>query len=125
LSAIAVCTAAAIALLALAGAARAVAPKPAVTRVSVVITRGGFVLSRHTVPLGVVIFTIVNRDPGFGQDFAIPTLGAGLWVGKSPVVLPNHRFTLRVRFRTRGRYEYFSTLHDQAEAGFVGFLTVR
>ena len=47
------------------------------------------------------------------------------WVGKSPVVMPGHRFTLRLRFRTRGRYEYFSTLHDQAEAGFVGFLTVR
>jgi plastocyanin len=114
----------AVALLASALLGAAAAAPQAPTQVRVLIVRDGFVLSRDTVPRGVVVFTVVNRDT-LAHDFSIPSGGKTVWVGKTPVLAPHQRFVLRVRFRARGRYDYYSSLPEQSELGFAGQLLVR
>ena len=65
-----------------------------------------FTLSRRSVPMGSVIFTVTNRGK-LSHDFKI----AGK---KTPRLLPGHSATLRITFSKKGRYPYLSTVSGQA-----------
>jgi plastocyanin len=92
-------------------------PEAAPTRVTVVATNNGFELSRASVPLGTVAFTVRNRS-GKPHDFEI----AGL---RTTQLAPGGRATLRVRIAKPGRLVYVSTVSGKAEAGFRGVLTAQ
>jgi uncharacterized cupredoxin-like copper-binding protein len=86
------------------------------THVTVAATESKFTLSRRSVPMGTVIFTVTNKGK-LSHDFKI----AGK---KTPLLLPGHSATLRVTFSKKGRYPYLSTVLGQAAAGMKGVLTV-
>jgi uncharacterized cupredoxin-like copper-binding protein len=88
----------------------------AVTRVNVAATDFKFTLSRHSGPVGTVIFAVANKGKET-HDFKI----AGK---KTPSLAPGHSATLRVTFTKRGNYAYLSTVSGQAAAGMKGVFTV-
>jgi plastocyanin len=84
--------------------------------VTVAATEYKFVLSKHRVPIGTVIFTVTNKGK-LSHNFKIG--------GKrTPLLLPGRSATLRVTFSKSGRYPYLSTLPGQAAAGMKGVLSV-
>jgi plastocyanin len=83
-------------------ASHATSQSQAATHVTVTATDSKFTLSRRSVPLGAVIFTVTNGGK-IRHDFKI----AGK---KTPVLLPRHSATLRITFSKRGRYRYLSTV---------------
>lgn len=95
------------------------------TKVTVAITRNGYTLSTRKLRLGQAVFTVVNKDPYFGHDFAILGNGSRTFLGKTRALAPHQRAILRVRFTRPGRYTYISSLHDQIELGYRGVLTVQ
>ena len=88
----------------------------ATTHVTVTATDLKFTLSRRSVPMGTVIFTVTNKGK-LSHDFKI----AGK---KTPLLLPGHSATLRVTFSKKGRYPYLSTVFGQASAGMKGVFSV-
>jgi hypothetical protein len=74
----------------------------ATTRVAVTVTESKFTLSRTTVPVGTVIFTVTNKGKQ-ANNFKI----AGK---KTPLIAPKHAATLQVAFSKSGHYPYLSTV---------------
>jgi plastocyanin len=91
-------------------------PSTATTLVRVTVTDSRFVFSRHTAPVGTVIFSVTNKGKR-PHDFKI----AGK---KTPLLAPARFATLRVTFTRGGRYPYRSTVSGQASAGLKGVFTV-
>ena len=87
-----------------------------VTRVTVSATEFEFTLSRQSVPIGTVVFTVVNRGK-LAHDFRI----AG---HTTPLLKPGRSATLRVTFTRKGRYGYVCTVAGHAAAGMKGVLAV-
>ncbi len=88
----------------------------ATTRVTVTATDSKFKLSKHSAPMGKVVFTVTNKGE-VSHDFKI----AGK---KTPRLTPGHSATLAVTFVKKGRYPYLSTVSGQASAGMKGTFVV-
>src|SRR5712691_12963422 len=87
-----------------------------VTTVTVTATEFKFKLSRKTVPVGTVVFRIVNKGK-IAHNFRI--------AGKtSKTIAPGKSTTLKVRFAKKGRSGYLCTLPGHAAAGMKGVLGV-
>jgi uncharacterized cupredoxin-like copper-binding protein len=96
--------------------AAATSHSKAITRVTVVATDSKFTLSKRSVPVGTVIFTVTNRGK-ISHDFKI----AGK---KTPLLAPGRSATLRVTFSKTGRYPYLATVSGQASHGMKGVFSV-
>jgi uncharacterized cupredoxin-like copper-binding protein len=92
------------------------AQRAVVTKVKVTATEFKFKLSRTTVPVGVVVFQVVNRGK-IAHDFKI----AGK---KTPLIRPGKTATLKVVFHKKGRYAYLCTVPGHARLGMKGVLGV-
>jgi uncharacterized cupredoxin-like copper-binding protein len=88
----------------------------ATTHVTVTATDSKFTLSRRSVPVGTVIFTVTNKGK-VSHDFKI----AGK---KTPLLAPGRSATLRVTFSKTGRYPYLATVSGQASHGMKGVFSV-
>ena len=88
----------------------------ATTHVTVTATDSKFRLSRRSVPIGTVVFTVTNKGK-ISHDFKI----AGK---KTPLLSPRRSARLRVTFSTKGRYPYLSTVSGQASHGMKGVFSV-
>jgi uncharacterized cupredoxin-like copper-binding protein len=86
------------------------------TTVSVTMTEFKFALSRRTMPVGTVVFRLVNKGT-VAHNFRI----AGK---RSALIAPGATGTLRVTFRRAGRYSFLCTVSGHAAAGQKGALTV-
>jgi plastocyanin len=89
--------------------------------VTVTVTAGkpseyGFKLSKSAVPVGTVVFQVVNRGK-LKHDFAI----AGK---KTPVLPPGKSARLTVVFRQARNYSYSSSLRGQSAQGMKGIVRV-
>ena len=88
-----------------------------------------FELSRKSVPVGAVVFTVVNRG-SLSHTFKVcvsPRGGkANSCKGKgTKLLVRGHRSTLRFVFAKKGTYEYLCTVPGHAAAGMKGDLKVR
>ncbi len=87
-----------------------------------------FALSAKTVPHGAVTFKITNKGalPHSFEVCASPKGGlADKCVGKATAVIsPGGSATLKVTFKTAGKYEYLCTVAGHAAAGQKGILKV-
>jgi uncharacterized cupredoxin-like copper-binding protein len=92
------------------------AQRAVVTKVKVTATEFKFKLSRTTVPVGAVVFQVVNRGK-IKHDFKI----AGK---KTPLIRPGKSATLKVVFHKKGRYAYLCTVPGHARLGMKGVLGV-
>jgi uncharacterized cupredoxin-like copper-binding protein len=93
------------------------AKAPAVTtRVTVSASEFKFKLSKAKVPVGTVIFTVVNKGK-ISHDFKI----AGK---KTKSLLPGKKATLTIKFKKKGRYAFICSLPGHAGAGMKGVLAV-
>jgi glucose/arabinose dehydrogenase len=86
------------------------------TAVRVVARDYAYVLSRSSVPVGRVRFTVVNRG-AVAHDFSI---GAR----RTPVLKPGGSAVLTVTFTRAGRFAYRCTVSGHAALGMKGTLTV-
>src|SRR6478736_906026 len=86
------------------------------TPVTVTATEFKFKLSRLSVPVGPVTFTVTNKGK-IAHDFKI--LGK-----KTPTLSPGKSFKLTVRFTKKGRYPFLCTLLGHAGAGMKGTFSV-
>jgi uncharacterized cupredoxin-like copper-binding protein len=86
------------------------------TAVTVTATEFKFKLSKSTVPVGTVTFTVVNKGK-IGHDFKI----AGK---KTPIIKPGKSAKLKVVFKKKGRYAYLCTVPGHAKLGMKGTLSV-
>jgi nitrite reductase (NO-forming) len=84
--------------------------------VTVTATEFKFKLSKSTVPVGTVTFTVVNKGK-IGHDFKI----AGK---KTPIIKPGKSARLKVVFKNKGRYPYLCTVPGHAKLGMKGTLSV-
>ena len=83
---------------------------------TVAATEYKFTLSKHRVPAGTVIFSVINKGR-ISHDFKIG--------GKrTPLLLPGRSATLRVTFLKSGSNPYLSTVSGQAAAGMKGVFSV-
>jgi uncharacterized cupredoxin-like copper-binding protein len=112
ISAIAVLVAAKVA----APAASASTSSATVRHITVTMTDFKFKLSASTVPVGTVIFTVINRGKT-AHNFKIDGK-------KTPLMAPGKRATLTVLFTKKGRYAYLCTVPGHAAAGMKGRLGV-
>ena len=87
-----------------------------VTTVTVTMKEFKFALSRRSVPIGTVVFKLVNRGK-LAHDFKI----AGK---KSALIKPGATGSLRVTFSKAGRYPYTCTVPGHTAGGMKGVLTV-
>jgi plastocyanin len=113
-----VAAAAALAVAAPAAVARPHAPAVRVTHVTVSMVEYRFVLTPKKVPLGRVVFTIVNKGQ-IPHDFSIQRLQQ-----VSSLVQPGSRTTLRVTFKKPGSYYYLCTVGAHVQYGMYGNLIV-
>lgn len=90
-----------------------------VTRVTVIMTEYHFALSKRTVPIGRVVFTVINKGK-IGHDFSIPKAGSAV----TPLLQPSQRSVLTVVFRKAGRYLYRCTVGEHSYFGMQGYLKV-
>ena len=97
-------------------ASRATSHSTATTQVTVTATDSRFRLSKRSVPIGTVVFTVTNKGK-ISHDFKI----AGK---KTPLLSPRDSARLRVTFSTKGRYPYRSTVSGQAAHGMKGVFSV-
>ena len=86
------------------------------TPVTVTATEFKFKLSRLSVPIGPVTFTVINKGK-IAHDFKI----AGK---KTPTLSPGKSFKLNVTFSKKGRYAFLCTLLGHAGAGMKGTFSV-
>ncbi len=93
------------------------AKAPAVTtKVTVTASEFKFKLSKTRVPVGTVIFTVVNKGK-ISHDFKI----AGK---KTTTLAPGKSAKLTVKFAKKGQYAYLCTLFGHAKAGMKGKFAV-
>jgi plastocyanin len=86
------------------------------TAVAVAASELKFDLSRMSVPVGTVVFTITNKG-GTAHNFSI--------AGKvSDLIGSGQTTTLKVAFTKPGSYPYLCTIPGHAEGGMKGVLTV-
>jgi plastocyanin len=115
------CSAAALCLV---GATAGFAPGPTaaagptVTRVTVKMYEYRFVLSVRKVPVGTVVFTVVNKGQ-LAHDFGIQRLQK-----VSPLVQAGGHAVLRVTFKKAGTYYYLCTVGAHVQYGMFGNLRV-
>jgi uncharacterized cupredoxin-like copper-binding protein len=88
----------------------------ATSHVTVVAREFSFKLSRRTVPVGIVVFKVVNKGK-LSHDFKI----AGK---KTALIKPGKQATLKVVFKKKGKYAYVCTVPGHAAAGMKGVLVV-
>jgi plastocyanin len=93
-------------------------PTVTVTRVTVKMYEYRFALSVPKVPVGTVIFTVVNKGQ-LAHDFEIQKLQK-----VSPLVQGGGHTTLRVTFRKPGTYYYLCTVGAHVQYGMFGNLRV-
>jgi cytochrome c6 len=86
------------------------------TKVTVTATEFKFKLSKTKLPIGTVIFTVVNKGQ-VAHDFKI----AGK---KTPKIAPGKSTKLTVKFKKSGKFAYICTLPGHASAGMKGKLAV-
>jgi uncharacterized cupredoxin-like copper-binding protein len=97
-------------------AAPKVAQKTVTTKVTVTASEFKFVLSKRTVPVGTVIFTVINKGK-ISHNFKI--------AGKvTKTLLPGKKQTLTIKFKKKGHYAYSCTLPGHAAAGMRGTFSV-
>jgi uncharacterized cupredoxin-like copper-binding protein len=89
----------------------------AVSRVTVAASEFKFVLSKRSIPIGTVVFTVVNKGKT-RHNFKIARK-------TTPNLLPGEKATLTVKFSKTGSYGYLCTIPGHAAAGMKGFLAVR
>src|SRR5580765_310232 len=86
------------------------------TRVTVTASEFKFVLSKRTVPVGTVIFKVVNKGK-ITHNFVI--------AGKATKMLnPGQSATLTVKFKKKGKFPYVCTVLGHAKLGMKGVLAV-
>jgi uncharacterized cupredoxin-like copper-binding protein len=88
-----------------------------------------FVLSKSTVPHGVVKFTFTNNG-NLPHDFKLCSSSTGgaatACTGKvTPMITPGNKATLTVSLTKPGKYEYLCTVSGHAAAGMKGLVTVK
>jgi uncharacterized cupredoxin-like copper-binding protein len=88
-----------------------------------------FLLSKSTVPHGVVKFTFTNNG-NLPHDFKVCSSNKGgtatACTGKStPMITPGNKATLTVSLTKAGKYEYLCTVSGHAAAGMNGLVTVK
>ncbi|MES1247142.1 MAG: cupredoxin domain-containing protein [Actinomycetota bacterium] len=114
-----------LAICAVAGLAGAVfglgsaSASPAVAKPTKVVVKASewkFVLSRKTVPVGTVIFTVENKGK-IGHDFKIDGK-------KTKVIAPGKLATLKVVFKKKGTFAYVCDVPGHAKLGMKGKLGV-
>ncbi len=98
--------------------ARAPAQASATTRVTVTMTEYHFRLSVNHVRTGTVVFTVINKGQ-LTHTFMVERLGK-----TTPIVLPGHRYVMRVIFRKPGKYYYLCTVGAHVQYGMFGYLRV-
>jgi nitrite reductase (NO-forming) len=86
------------------------------TKVTVSAAEFKFKLSRTSVPVGTVIFTVVNKGK-IAHDFKINGK-------KTPLIKPGKKATLTVVFKKAGKFAYLCTVPGHAAAGMKGVLGV-
>ena len=86
------------------------------TKVTVTMTEFKFKLSKSKVPLGTVIFTVVNKGK-VAHDFKINGK-------KTPRIAPGKSAKLTVKFTKSGNIAYLCTLPGHAAAGMKGTLAI-
>jgi len=95
-------------------ASAAVQKKP--TTIVVKATEFKFTLSKKTVPVGTVVFKVVNKGR-IGHDFKIHGK-------KTKVISPGKSATLKVVFKKKGKYAYVCDIPGHAKLGMKGTLGV-
>jgi plastocyanin len=100
-----------------AGPATAAKRASKITTVTVVMKEYRFNLSRYSMPVGTVVFKIVNK----GTSPHNMVFQAPIWK-ESPLIQAGGRYQFRVRFRKAGRYVFVCTPHF--ELGMSGRLRV-
>jgi plastocyanin len=98
------------------GAVGPSAGKQVTTNVTVRMTEFQFALSQTQVPVGRVVFTVIN-DGDETHDFQI----AG---SKTPILSRGQQATLTVNFTQPGSLNYICTVGEHAINGMTGFLAV-
>ena len=98
--------------------ARTASAGPTVTRVTVNMFEYRFALSMKKVPVGTVIFTVVNKG-ALTHDFGIQKLQK-----VSAIVPHGGHTTLRVTFKKPGTYYYLCTVGAHVQYGMFGNLRV-
>jgi uncharacterized cupredoxin-like copper-binding protein len=88
----------------------------ATSRVTVVAKEFSFKLSKRSVPVGTVIFTVVNRGK-ITHNFKIASK-------TTKNLNPGQKATLQVKFTKKGRYAYLCTIPGHAKLGMKGVLSV-
>jgi uncharacterized cupredoxin-like copper-binding protein len=86
------------------------------TKVTVTMTEFKFKLSKTSVKVGTVIFTVVNKGK-VAHDFKINGK-------KTPKLAPGKSAKLTVKFTKKGKFAYICTVSGHAAAGMKGKLTV-
>lgn len=99
------------------GSAGTASARQQATTLGVKMSEFKFVLTKKTVPKGIVTFKVSNVGK-IPHDFKINGK-------KTPLVGPGKSATLKVTFRRVGRYPYICTVPGHAALGMKGILTVR
>jgi plastocyanin len=86
--------------------------------VTVTATDYRFKLSVKSVRAGTVVFTVINKGQ-VPHNLKVQRLNA-----KTTLIQPGERATLRVRFKTPGRYYYLCTVDNHVLFGMAGYLRV-
>ena len=117
---VALCALATVAIVVSVAAAAPQAKKPPVkvTKVAVAMHEFSFTLSRNTVPVGKVIFTVTNKGAE-SHDFVLATQNK-----QTPVINPGVTTTLVVTFTKPGKYLYLCSVGEHFLHGMKGILTV-
>jgi plastocyanin len=103
-------------VLAATGAVGGPGSSSAVSKVTVTASEFKFVLSKRSVPIGTVVFTVVNKGK-ISHNFKIG--------GKTTRnLLPGQKATLTVKFSKKGHYAYVCTIPGHATAGMKGVFSV-
>jgi plastocyanin len=108
---------AAVAVVGTALAAHTVAKPP--QKVTVGATEYAFALSKKTVKVGTVSFTVINKGSEV-HDFKVNGK-----VPKSRYLAVGTRQTIKIKFTKPGRYQYLCTIGEHAVRGMQGVLIVK
>jgi hypothetical protein len=89
------------------------------TRVTVVAKEHRFSFSRRSAPLGVVIFTLINKGVVV-HALEFPLLGKS-----TPVLQPGAKARLTISFKRRGRFYWLCPIAEHSELGEAGAFIIR
>jgi plastocyanin len=109
----------AVVAVAVAGTALAAHTATKPQRVTVGATEYAFALSKKTVKVGTVSFTVINKGSEV-HDFKVNGK-----VPKSRFLAVGTRQTIKIKFTKPGRYQYLCTIGDHAVRGMQGVLVVK